>query len=115
MSYRLNFESCLAESMTRYQVLFISQIQNVVVRNVCSTLANFSGYCCINPSPAPLICTSQELGIFDVIIKELATGTSISSVPVITKAGTDIFESWLQTPLQSVESLACILQQNVND
>lgn len=26
----------------------------VVVRNVCSTLTNFSGYCCINPCPAPL-------------------------------------------------------------
>jgi hypothetical protein len=66
---------------------------DVVVRNVCSTLTNFSGYCCINPCPPPLICTSQEPGIFCTIIRELAAGTATSSVPVMTKVGTDIFES----------------------
>jgi hypothetical protein len=41
-----------------------------VVINVYNTLLSFSGYWCINACPVPLICTSQEPGIFATIIKE---------------------------------------------
>jgi hypothetical protein len=65
----------------------------VVIRNVCKTLLNFSGYWYINPCSPPLICTSQDPGIFCTIIKELAEGTETSSVPVITNVGMDTLGS----------------------
>jgi hypothetical protein len=46
----------------------------------------------------PFICTSQAAGISCTSINELAAGTETSSVPVITNVGSDIFDSWLQTP-----------------
>ena len=53
----------------------------------------------------PFICTSQATGIFCTIINELATGTEMSSVPVMANVGSDIFDSRLQTPSLRMDSL----------
>jgi len=58
-----------------------------------------SGYCANNVCPASFIRTSQDPGIFSVMIKELAGETLLSSVPVIASVDTDIFVSSSQIPL----------------
>src|SRR5437660_11603891 len=46
-------------------------------------------------------------GIFAAIIKELADGTTTSSVPVMIKVGLDILERSSQVPLQLVANQIC--------
>jgi hypothetical protein len=53
------------------------------------------------------ICTSHAPGIFPAIIKELADGILLSSVPVMIKVELDIFVSSSQMSLQLIASQFC--------
>ena len=65
---------------------------------------NLYGYWDINACPASFICTSPIPGTFAAITKELADGTTTSSVPVMTKVGLDIFERSSQCHSSSLPS-----------